>query len=96
MAVLLREAVLQLLLWRSGARSSYDLLSTEEEVRLHEIAEAKSREAYWVHDIINMKRAMERDHSPAKSSIEHGGTPNGRLAAKASLGGTRSRPRKAT
>lgn len=93
MVVLLREAVLQLLLWRSGERRSYDILSADEELHLHGIAEDKSKETYWVHDIINMKRAVEGTMLPNYSPDERVDS-SGRLMGKAS-GGTRSRPRKA-
>ena len=59
-SVLLPEAVLQLLLWRGGYRESPELLPPEEEARLYEIALEKADATDWVHDIIRMKRSVDR------------------------------------
>src|SRR5712671_1305004 len=53
--VLFHEATLQLLLWRSGERRSLDLLSPDEEERLHSIGLAKSEERAWVQEISRMR-----------------------------------------
>ncbi|CAL1705475.1 unnamed protein product [Somion occarium] len=58
--ILLPEVVLQLLLWRSGLRQIPELLSAEEEERLHHLAEEKARERYWVHDIVLYKRGLNK------------------------------------
>lgn len=90
MSVLLYEAVLQLILWRSGARQSYELLSPDEEEVLHALAINKSLKSYWVHDIINLRRIFEGAQPSNGAQGDHAGS-NG----KATSGGTRSRPRKA-
>ncbi|KZT09575.1 uncharacterized protein LAESUDRAFT_810577 [Laetiporus sulphureus 93-53] len=85
-SVLLPEAVLQLVLWKAGQRTSYELLPASEEQRLHDIAVAKVNETYWVHDIIRLKRVAEGrllqsdDRPPAPGSSV--------------MAGTRSRPRR--
>ncbi|OBZ65742.1 hypothetical protein A0H81_14293 [Grifola frondosa] len=58
--VLLHEAVLQLLLWRSGQRRALGLLRPEEEQRLHDLAVEKGDETYWVHDIIRLRDALQK------------------------------------
>ncbi|KAH9981398.1 hypothetical protein BGW80DRAFT_1454284 [Lactifluus volemus] len=50
--VLFHEATLQLLLWRSGERRTPDLLSPDDEERLHLIALAKSEERTWVEEVL--------------------------------------------
>lgn len=63
-SVLLPEAILQLLLWRNGHRTTPDLLPAEEEEQLHALAAQKASETYWVHDIINLKRSIDRKTLP--------------------------------
>ncbi|KAI0726694.1 hypothetical protein C8Q72DRAFT_844935 [Fomitopsis betulina] len=57
--ILLHEAVLQLLLWRSGERTSLGLLGKAEEQRLHDIAFEMSNESDWVHEILRLRQAAE-------------------------------------
>lgn len=64
-SVLLPEAVLQLLLWRGGYRETPELLPPEEEARLYEIALEKADATDWVHDIIRMKRSVDRKTLPS-------------------------------
>ena len=68
--VLLQEAVLQLLLWRTGQRKALGLLSPEEEQRLHEIALEEGEKTDWVHDIIRMRQASEGTMLPASKGKE--------------------------
>ena len=58
--VLLPEAILQLLLWRSGERQSLDLLPPEEETRLHQLAQLKSHETDWVRDVMRLREVTVR------------------------------------
>ena len=60
MNIFLPEAILQLLLWRAGLRAELELQSPEEEKRLHELAEEKAQERYWVHDIVLCKRGLSK------------------------------------
>lgn len=62
--MLLPEAILQLLLWRNGHRTTPDLLPADEEDQLHALAAQKASETYWVHDIINLKRSIDRKMLP--------------------------------
>ncbi|KAH9852727.1 hypothetical protein C2E23DRAFT_756315 [Lenzites betulinus] len=62
--VLLREAILQLLLWRTGQRTVLGLLSPEEEERLHELALEEGEKTDWVHDIIRLRQAAEQTMLP--------------------------------
>jgi hypothetical protein len=79
--VLLPEAIMQLLLWRSGERKSLDLLSPEEEHRMHEIAAVKAQETDWVHDVMRLRDATLRSQKRAAPAT-----------AKDAPTGTRSRP----
>ncbi|EMD38144.1 hypothetical protein CERSUDRAFT_72728 [Gelatoporia subvermispora B] len=87
--VLLREAVLQLLLWRSRSRTVPELQAPEEERRLHNLALEQAEETYWVHDIIRMKRAAEGSMLPPSPGRKPAATSSSRSLRK---GGTRSRP----
>lgn len=66
--VLLPEATLQLLLWRSGLRQSRELLSPSEEEELHSLAEEKSKEIDWVHQIVYAKRGATGSMLPSLRS----------------------------
>ncbi|KAK0196588.1 hypothetical protein F5146DRAFT_1012122 [Armillaria mellea] len=79
--VLLPEAILQILLWKEGARTSVELLSDDEEQRLHKRGEALRRKTDWVFDVIHLRsqatRALKR--KAGRSKLEK-------------VGGTRTRP----
>lgn len=45
-------------------RDSAELLSQEQEERLHSEAEKLASSSYWVHDIVFMKRSAERKTLP--------------------------------
>ncbi|KAI0331078.1 hypothetical protein GY45DRAFT_1361029 [Cubamyces sp. BRFM 1775] len=68
--VLLQEAILQLLLWRTGQRKALGLLSPEEEQRLHDIALEEGEKTDWVHDVIRMRQASEGTMLPASKGKE--------------------------
>ncbi|OCH93846.1 hypothetical protein OBBRIDRAFT_885221 [Obba rivulosa] len=87
--ILLREAVLQLLLWRSRTRTAPELQAPEEEWRLHNIALQQAEETYWVHDIIRMKQAAEGSMLPPSS---HSNIVTASSSRSSLAGGTRSRP----
>ncbi|KAK0211796.1 hypothetical protein IW262DRAFT_1414498 [Armillaria fumosa] len=79
--VLLPEAILQILLWKEGARTSVELLSDDEEQRLHEQGEVFRRKTDWVFDVMHLRnqtaKALKR--KAGKSKLEK-------------VGGTRTRP----
>ncbi|KAI0929257.1 hypothetical protein AcW1_006245 [Taiwanofungus camphoratus] len=89
--VLLREAVLQLLLWRSGQRTRPELETPPEEQRLHDIAMAKADETDWVQDIIRLRQAAE---GKMLSFTKGKGREAAAQPASTPGGGTRSRPRR--
>ncbi|KAG2154081.1 hypothetical protein DEU56DRAFT_952149, partial [Suillus clintonianus] len=89
--ILLPEAIQQLLLWRSGARTSAALLSHAEEERLHEHGAAKAQETDWVFDLLRLREAQARLWSVDLKSKGKEKDKGGEVR-----GGTRSRPRKAT
>ncbi|RDX56347.1 hypothetical protein OH76DRAFT_1368922 [Lentinus brumalis] len=70
--VLLQEAILQILLWRTGKRKDLGLLSPEEEQHLHDIAMQEGEKTNWVHDIIRMRQAMEKTMLPSSKSKSKG------------------------
>ncbi|KAG1728586.1 uncharacterized protein EDB91DRAFT_1060435 [Suillus paluster] len=88
--ILLPEAIQQLLLWRSGERTTAALLSPTEEERLHERGAAKAQETDWVFDLLRLRAAQARlwgvDLKAKGKEKDKGGVG----------GGTRSRPHKAT
>lgn len=89
--ILLPEAIQQLLLWRSGERTTATLLSHSEEEKLHERGSAKAQETDWVFDLLRLREAQARlwgvDLMAKGKEKDKGGDARG---------GTRSRPRKAT
>ena len=82
--VLLKEAVIQLLLWRAGKRCSIDLLSETEELLLHESGSNLAGEFDIAHTIQDLRAKKEKILAVRMQSKQL--TPTG---------GTRSRPRKA-
>ncbi|KAJ3744772.1 hypothetical protein DFH05DRAFT_1419024 [Lentinula detonsa] len=67
--VLLPEAVLQLLLWRNGHRSSVELLSDSEEVELHHKAEKLAEETDWVFDVVRLREIKVRQLKKQASKV---------------------------
>ncbi|KAG5716404.1 hypothetical protein E4T56_gene5546, partial [Termitomyces sp. T112] len=55
--VLLPEAILQILLWRTGERTSLDLLGTVEEASLHAKGLELLRASDWVNDVMRLRMA---------------------------------------
>ena len=87
--VLLQEAIFQMLLWRTGQRTSLGLLSPEEERRLHAIGVKESEKSNWVHDVIRLRQAAEKRMLPsAKPKVE------GKAKAKSGNASTRARTRR--
>ncbi|KAL5490010.1 hypothetical protein ACEPAI_4843 [Sanghuangporus weigelae] len=80
--VLLKEAVIQLLLWRTGKRRSIDLLSETEELLLHESGSNLASEFDIAHTVQDLRAKKEKSLSV-------------RLQSKQPIpaGGTRSRPK---
>ncbi|KAI0273518.1 hypothetical protein BC834DRAFT_854207 [Gloeopeniophorella convolvens] len=80
--VLFHEAILQLLLWRSGERQSLDLLPDSDEARLRLVGLAKSEERAWVEEIFRlrgMKAKEDRRAVPIIAATPATDTPtNGR------------------
>ncbi|KAL1944776.1 hypothetical protein VTO73DRAFT_3206 [Trametes versicolor] len=66
--VLLQEAILQLLLWRTGQRTALGLLSPAEERRLHDLAMEEGEKTNWVHDIIRLRQAAEQSMLPTHAA----------------------------
>ena len=65
--ILLPEAVRQILLWRSGKRTSMQLLSSEEEEDLYQEGQTLLNETDWVFDIMRyrqMKLRMLQSKNP--------------------------------
>ncbi|KAH9931691.1 uncharacterized protein BXZ73DRAFT_101601 [Epithele typhae] len=87
--ILLQEAILQILLWRTGQRTVMGLLSPEEEQRLHAVAMEESLKSNWVHDVIRLRQAKEKTMLPSGKS-----TAKGKARAKGGDAGTRGRTRR--
>ncbi|KAG2052815.1 hypothetical protein BDR06DRAFT_957186 [Suillus hirtellus] len=89
--ILLPEAIQQLLLWRSGERTTAALLPHSEEERLHELGSAKAQETDWVFDLLRLREAQARLWSVDLKAKDKAKNKGGEAK-----GGTRSRPRKIT
>ncbi|KAJ3787458.1 hypothetical protein GGU10DRAFT_385855 [Lentinula aff. detonsa] len=75
--VLLPEAVLQLLLWRNGHRSTVELLSDSEEVELHQKAEKLAEETDWVFDVVRLREIKVRQLKKQASKVGITSGPDG-------------------
>ncbi|KAI9574204.1 hypothetical protein HD554DRAFT_2045299 [Boletus coccyginus] len=84
--ILLPESIQQLLLWRSGERTSPTLFPPEEEQRLRDVAARKAAETDWVDDVMRLRAAQARLW----------GIDLNKKAEVVQQGGTRSRPRRGT
>ncbi|EJD02178.1 uncharacterized protein FOMMEDRAFT_147243 [Fomitiporia mediterranea MF3/22] len=84
--VLLKEAIIQLLLWRVGKRQVPEPLSDAEEILLHEIGSNLASEFDIAHTVRALRMRKEKSLQAKKmsSSSKQG----------ISIGGTRTRPRK--
>lgn len=58
--ILLPLAYNQILLWKNGDRTSYQLLGNDEELALYHKGEELRQQTYWVSDIANYKTLMEQ------------------------------------
>ena len=76
--------MIQLHLWRSGLRTSVDILSPEKEEELHTIGQQKVEEIDWVNSIVRLRRIKEKEWE------KHF---NDRTKGEALQSGTRSRPK---
>lgn len=85
--VLLPEAIIQLLLWRSGERTNLYPVSDEEEDRLYEIGRSKTE---YIDFVLSILQLREKKIKALKARS------GGHYNAPASAGGTRgtrTRPR---
>ncbi|KAI5122225.1 hypothetical protein M0805_002713 [Coniferiporia weirii] len=80
--VLLGEAIIQILLWRSGKRSDPRPLTATEEERLHEIGSIMANDFDFVHSILTLREKKVKSIKAKQP-----------LKAQNSLRGTRSRPK---
>ncbi|KAI0062374.1 hypothetical protein BV25DRAFT_1991658 [Artomyces pyxidatus] len=64
--VLLHEATVQLLLWRSGERHSLDPVDAAEEERLHALGSRKADEIDFVSQVRRLRRMKAKDVIPAR------------------------------
>ena len=88
MSVLAPEAIIQILLWRKGKRTTMELLPAGEEMELHKIGDKLRDETDWVRDIMRMYAACQRNIEKAERK------KGGDEGVQAGSSGTRSRPRK--
>ncbi|TFK72767.1 hypothetical protein BDN72DRAFT_876324 [Pluteus cervinus] len=73
--VLLPEAVIQILLWRSGNRKTMELLSDDEEQTMHDKGTELSKETDWVHDVVRLRESKKRR---LEKNAQRKGAGNGR------------------
>ncbi len=57
---MLPEAILQILLWRKGLRTATEILSQDEEERLHAEGAKLLHVTDWVYDVVRLRRLHER------------------------------------
>ncbi|KAF8205606.1 hypothetical protein K438DRAFT_2014511 [Mycena galopus ATCC 62051] len=79
MNVLLPELLIQINVWRTGKRTSVELLSAEEEAELHALGVKEGKKKDWVWDVMRMRKMKETE-------LEN---------RKVKVGGTTSRPKRA-
>ncbi|KIJ68888.1 hypothetical protein HYDPIDRAFT_23765, partial [Hydnomerulius pinastri MD-312] len=89
--ILLPESIQQLLVWRSGDRTSPSLLSLLEEQRLHDVGARKAVETDWVDDVMRLRAAQAR-----LWKVDLNNNKEREKKVEVVAGGTRSRPRRAT
>lgn len=92
MSVLAPEAIIQILLWRKGKRTTMELLSEDEEKELHKAGDKLRDETDWVRDIMRMYAACRRNIDKAEKKGGDGAAVEEDLQVGTS--GTRSRPRR--
>lgn len=89
--ILVPEAILQILLWRNGDRSSATVCSVEEEERLHRVGSVLVQQSSdWIGDLLRQRDVLG---GREMLKVDKGG--NGRPLKPASTidGGTRLRPK---
>ncbi|KAF8891381.1 hypothetical protein BD779DRAFT_1670989 [Infundibulicybe gibba] len=72
--VLLPEAILQILLWREGERTSPHPLDEAEEAELHRKGEALVRQTDWVFDVMRLRAAKVRQLERQRGIKGNGGS----------------------
>jgi len=88
--ILVPEAILQILLWRNGDRSSTAICSVDEEQRLHQIGLVLVQQSSdWIGDLLRQRDVLG---GRGRFKVDKGG--NERLKPTSTGdGGTRSRPK---
>lgn len=67
------EAILQILLWRNGYRTSAELLPDEEEKALHEKGQELLKERDWVYDVMRLRTLKVQQMKKSQASLmRHG------------------------
>ena len=88
--IIVPEAILQILLWRSGDRTSTSVCSAEEEERMHHIgAVLVQQSSDWIGDLLRQRdvlggRGRLKADSRGNAKLKHASTVDG---------GTRLRPK---
>lgn len=84
------EAIVQILLWRNGDRSSIAICSVEEEERLHHIGSVLVQQSSdWIGDLLRQRDVLG---GGGRLRVDKGG--KGRLKPASTVdGGTRLRPK---
>ncbi|KAF5331036.1 hypothetical protein D9619_005267 [Psilocybe cf. subviscida] len=86
--MLVPEAVRQILLWRTGQRTSVSLLTPTEEEDLYERGEALVTERDWVHDIMRYRNLMNKPQQEQQlrgRALGHNRTSSGSRLRKNSI-----------
>ncbi|KZS89975.1 hypothetical protein SISNIDRAFT_488832 [Sistotremastrum niveocremeum HHB9708] len=76
--VLLREAAIQVLIWRAGKRESLEILSPEEEQALHDFGKKEVEKRDWVFDIMIIREQRAKASNKKLIPQEPEQTPNGK------------------
>ena len=88
--ILVPEAILQILLWRNGDRSSATVCSAEEEERLHRIGSILVQQSSdWIGDLLRQRDVLG---GGGRLRVDKGGK-GGLKPASTVDGGTRLRPK---
>ncbi|KAF9479266.1 hypothetical protein BDN70DRAFT_993562 [Pholiota conissans] len=81
--ILLPEVIRQVLLWRTGARTSIALLSEEQEQKLYEQGEDLLQERDWVMDVMRLRRTLEvLNGKKNTSTMNNGHSRNGSTSGR--------------
>ncbi|PPQ99359.1 hypothetical protein CVT24_009224 [Panaeolus cyanescens] len=71
MNIILPEAIRQILLWRTGHRSSVEPLSPREEQELYDKGQKLLEERDWVGDVLRYRKLMEQGNERKKGKISN-------------------------